>query len=121
MSGLGGAGEDHRSRAAGFARHLVKPFAPEELQGALEARGTHADARGPTTRRSAVPRPPEGPGHDARLAQRMHDDLCQQLAAAAMWQGMLIRQLESMPPPSRPPEKDTGGGAAGEPVCWTPR
>ena len=93
MSGLGGTGEQYRSRAAGFARHLVKPFAPSELQGALE-RAASARAPGAHEEIPVVPRPPE-PGHRARLARRMHDDLCQQLAAAAMWQGMLIRQLEN--------------------------
>ena len=101
MSGLGGAGEEHRSRTAGFERHLVKPFDPSELQGALERAVPGAHDETP-----AVPCPPPSQGQNARLAQRMHDDLCQQLAAAAMWQGMLIRQLEGMAPPSRPPEQN---------------
>ncbi len=104
MSGLGGAGEHRRSREAGFAQHLVKPFAPAELQGALECvvptGGTGARGKVP-----AVPPGPPEPGPNARLAQRMHDDLCQQLAAAAMWQGMLIRRLEKAVPPPSPPEK----------------
>ena len=101
MSGLGGAGEQHRSRQAGFACHLVKPFAPADLQNALEG---VASARTPGAREAVpnVPHLPE-PERNARLAQRMHDDLCQQLAAAAMWQGMLIQKLENMAPPSRLP------------------
>ncbi len=100
MSGPDGAGEHHRSRAAGFARHLVKPFAPSELQSALECAVPGAHEKTP-----AVPYPLEPPEQNARLAQRMHDDLCQQLVAAALWQGMLIRQMENMAPSACPPEQ----------------
>ena len=105
MSGLSSADEQRRSREAGFTWHLVKPFTPEELQETLEQVVSASWTPGVGEEiRAAVPRSPE-PGDNARLAQRMHDDLCQQLAAAAMWQGMLIRQLENVAPPLCLPEK----------------
>lgn len=91
MSGMGSPSDHVRSRDAGFALLLVKPFAPEALAAALgRAQPLHVSS-------------PAIPGRGETLptidwAQRLHDNLCQQLAAAALWQGILIRRLKAMPP-----------------------
>ena len=97
MSGLGGAVDQARSREAGFELHLVKPFAPEELEEALHRAATQRLASGPAPlfHRPAADRPAPG----VPLAQQMHDGLCQHLVAAGLWQGSLVRRLENMPLP----------------------
>lgn len=89
MSGLGSAEDFARSREAGFERHLLKPFPPEELEEALL--GISRDLV------SGVPRLPDPPPtlpKPGRLQQRMHDGLCQQLAAASLLQAALVHRLE---------------------------
>lgn len=93
MSGLGGPVDHRRSQEAGFATLLVKPFTPEDLEGALRCDRVSVVSAAP-------PAPASVAGGDGVLpvqwAQRMHDGLCQHLAAAALWQGVLIRRLETM-------------------------
>ena len=97
MSGLGGSMDHLRSHRAGFEAHLVKPFVPEVLEEALRrvallrTGGGEAAVEEAATDEDA---PDLRPG--ARLRQRMHDGLCQQLAAAALLQSALIRRLEGM-------------------------
>ena len=97
MSGLGGAADQARSREAGFELHLIKPFAPEELENAL--------CRVATRRTPGELAPPSpGPALDQQtpgspLAQQMHDGLCQLLVAAGLWQGSLVRRLENLQMP----------------------
>ena len=95
MSGLGSPSDYRRSQEAGFVTLLVKPFAPEDLEGALRGASV-APVRAPAA--EAEPAPP------THWAQRMHDGLCQQLAAAALWQGVLIHRLEAMMAPGGMPD-----------------
>ena len=98
MSGLGGPSDHVRSREAGFEVLLVKPFAPEALVEALDrARPAPPGALPQEKTTPALPRPrPAAAVPAAPWAQRLHDNLCQQLAAAALWQGVLVRRLEMM-------------------------
>ncbi len=86
MSGLGDLADQTRSREAGFELHLVKPFRPQELEQAL--------------RQAAASPPREQPPASAppanALRKRLHDGLCQHLAAAALLQGALANTLEAL-------------------------
>ncbi len=97
MSGLGDLADQTRSRDAGFELHLVKPFRPEELEQALR-RAAESPAR-----KDAAAKPPVAAVPIEGLRKRLHDGLCQQLAAAALLQGALTNRLESL-----------ANGAAGE-------
>ena len=88
MSGLSGSVEQARSRAAGYTAHLVKPFSPQELEKVLHR---VADELAP----SVVAAAPTA-GHQDRLRQRLHDGLCQQLAASSLLQAALVNRLVSL-------------------------
>ena len=90
MSGLGDLADRARSHDAGFELHLVKPFRPEELEQALR-RAADSPAR-----TEADVKPPEAPASAAGLRKRLHDGLCQHLAAAALLQGALSNRLETL-------------------------
>ena len=91
MSGLGDPADLTRSRDAGFETHLVKPFRPEELEEALRRA---ADA--PPRPDGPAPAPaPRAPAVNT-LRTRLHDGLCQHLAAAALLQGALTNRLEAI-------------------------
>ena len=45
MSGFGANADRLKSKAAGFRRHLLKPFVPTELDAALEEAADEADAK----------------------------------------------------------------------------
>lgn len=95
MSGLGDLADRTRSRDAGFELHLVKPFRPEELEQALRR------AVAATPRKNAPPAllplsPPPTPAPANRLRKRLHDGLCQHLAAAALLQGALANRLQTL-------------------------
>lgn len=100
MSGLGHPGDMIRSRVAGFELHLVKPFAPEALEPILRhaAEGRGAAGGADTTPGETVA-VGGGPETDTGLAQKMHDGLCQQLAAASLLQQALVMRLEAMASP----------------------
>ena len=87
MSGLGDLADRTRSHDAGFEMHLVKPFRPEELEQALR-QAAAAPARA-EARLAVSPAPASG------LRKRLHDGLCQHLAAAALLQGALTNRLEA--------------------------
>lgn len=90
MSGLGDLADQTRSRDAGFEIHLVKPFRPEELAAALR-RAADSPAR------VEPPDPPPAPSAPVNpLRKRLHDGLCQHLAAAALLQGALTNSLETL-------------------------
>ena len=91
MSGLGHPDDLARSRAAGYAMHLVKPFAPEALESILRQVATGQ----PAQNGSAAREHPE-----TGLSRRMHDGLCQQLAAASLLQQALIMRLEGSTEPA---------------------
>ena len=91
MSGLGDLADQTRSRDAGFERHLIKPFRPEELEQALR----HA-AASPSRVESSPERPPASAAPADGLRKRLHDGLCQQLAAAALLQGALTNTLGTL-------------------------
>lgn len=90
MSGLGDLADQTRSRDAGFELHLVKPFRPEELEQALRR------AADPSTLTDLPEKPPAVPASGDGLRKRLHDGLCQHLAAAALLQGALTNSLESL-------------------------
>ena len=96
MSGLGSPSDHARSREAGFETLLVKPFAPEDLVAALDRATPRANLPGRVHPVPVIPGLVEAPS-SIDWPQRLHDHLCQQLAAAALWQGILIRRLETMP------------------------
>ena len=88
MSGLSSASDQARSRAAGYKAHLVKPFSPEQLQKVLHE---VANDLAPLIIASA---PKED--RQAGLRQKLHDGLCQQLAASSLMQAALVNRLETM-------------------------
>lgn len=55
MSGFGSGADLEKSRAAGFAAHLIKPFPPEELEDALRAVSQQQE-----------PQPPPAPGGEGK-------------------------------------------------------
>ena len=91
MSGLSSPADQARSRAAGYKAHLVKPFAPQELQKVLHR---VADDLTPLVVATA----PVACVYE-RLRQRLHDGLCQQLAASSLLQAALVNRLESLGKP----------------------
>ncbi len=91
MSGLGDLSDQTRSREAGFERHLVKPFRPEELEQALR-QAAASPSRVEIPAKSPVSAAPAADG----LRKRLHDGLCQHLAAAALLQGALTNTLEAL-------------------------
>ena len=97
MSGLSGPAEQARSREAGYKAHLVKPFSPQDLEKVL-----HQAADGLTP--LVVASSPALQRND-QWRQRMHDGLCQQLAASSLLQAALVNRLESL---VVPPETSTG-------------
>ncbi len=106
MSGLGDLADRTRSHDAGFETHLVKPFRPEELEQALRrAAASPPRTEVPPARPAASPAPAEG------LRKRLHDGLCQHLAAAALLQGALTNRLETL---SKSCGDGRGNGAAAE-------
>lgn len=88
MSGLSGQVEQARSREVGFKAHLVKPFAPRDLEKVLHQA---ADELAPLAIASA----PAIQRFDL-WRQRMHDGLCQQLAASSLLQAALVNRLETL-------------------------
>ena len=109
MSGLGDLADRTRSQDAGFELHLVKPFRPEELEKALRQA---ADA---PPRKEATPAatPPASPVPVNPLRKRLHDGLCQHLAAAALLQGALTNRLDTL---SKAQAGLPGGHSAGLPA-----
>ena len=88
MSGLGTPADQARSRAAGYKAHLVKPFSPVDLEKVLHQ---VADDLAPL----AVASVPTGHSRSL-LRQRLHDGLCQQLAASSLLQAALANRLEAL-------------------------
>lgn len=90
MSGLGDLADRTRSHEAGFELHLVKPFRPEELEQALRR------AADSPSRKADETKAPVASASTGGLRQRLHDGLCQHLAAAALLQGALTNRLENL-------------------------
>ena len=88
MSGLSGASDQARSRAAGYKAHLVKPFSPQQLEKVLHE---VADDLAPLMIATAPQK-----NRTAGLRQQLHDGLCQHLAASALLQSSLVNRLESL-------------------------
>ena len=88
MSGLNGPVEQARSREAGYKAHLVKPFAPQDLERVLHQ---VADNLAPLVMATAP-----ALTRQKGLRQRLHDGLCQQLAASSLLQAALINRLEAL-------------------------
>ena len=95
MSGLSGPVERARSREAGYKAHLIKPFSPQDLEKVLHQA---ADELAPLMIASA----PALQRHE-RWRQRMHDGLCQQLAASSLLQAALVNRLETLVQSSETP------------------
>ena len=91
MSGLNTPADQARSREAGYKAHLVKPFSPQDLERVLHQM---ADDRAPLAVSSV-----SATTQQDRLRQRLHDGLCQQLAASSLLQAALINRLEALGKP----------------------
>lgn len=90
MSGFAAESDLARSKAAGFRRHIVKPFGGEDLREALEEAAREIKARPgkstpptvpPPKRKTTVARRTAGLT-PAQIADRLHNSACQTISAA---------------------------------------
>ena len=101
MSGFAAESDLARSKAAGFRRHIVKPFGGEYLREALEEAARELEARTPEMQAQNTPPPPRKkpaarkascltPG---QIADRLHHSACQSLIAARLLLTVARNQL----------------------------
>jgi two-component system CheB/CheR fusion protein len=92
ISGFAAESDLARSRAAGFRRHIVKPFGGEDLREALEEAAREIEARPPESH-VRTPPPPLRKKPVARkaasltpgqIADRLHHSTCQNLLGAQL-------------------------------------
>jgi two-component system CheB/CheR fusion protein len=92
ISGFAAESDLARSRAAGFRRHIVKPFGGEDLREALEEAAREIEARPPESHVRNTP-PPLRKKPVARkaasltpgqIADRLHHSTCQNLLGAQL-------------------------------------
>lgn len=92
ISGFAAESDLKRSRAAGFRRHIVKPFGGEDLREALEEAAREIEARPPESPARNIPLPLRQkpvarkaasltPG---QIADRLHHSTCQNLLGAQL-------------------------------------
>ena len=90
ISGYAAESDFARSKAAGFRRHIVKPFGGEDLREALEEAAREIKARTPERQAQSTP-PPRRKKPAARkaarltpgqIADRLHHTVCQNLTGA---------------------------------------
>lgn len=92
ISGFAAESDLERSRAAGFRRHIVKPFGGEDLREALEEAACEIEARPPEPHVRNIPLPLRKkpvarkaasltPG---QIADRLHHSTCQNLLGAQL-------------------------------------
>ncbi len=92
MSGFGAESDLARSQAAGFRRHITKPFGDEDISEALEEAAREIKFPTSVMRAQNAP-PPQRKKPAARqapcltprqIADRLHDAVCQSLSGARM-------------------------------------
>ena len=92
MSGFAAESDLKRSKAAGFRRHIVKPFSGEDLREALDEAAREIKARTPEDHPQATPPPTrKKPGAGkalcltpGQIADRLHHSTCQSLFSARL-------------------------------------
>ena len=99
MSGFASTSDVERSKAAGFHRHIAKPFGEEVIVEALEEAARHLGGR-PSETQDAPPTAKEErtrkksvgltPG---QIADRLHDTVCQKFSGAFLLLCVLREQL----------------------------
>ena len=99
MSGFASANDIARSKAAGFQRHIAKPFGEEDIIEALEEAARHIGTRPPEMQVAAPTakgtRPPKDapdltPGY---IADRLHDSACQSISGSYLLLCLVREQL----------------------------
>jgi two-component system CheB/CheR fusion protein len=92
ISGFAAESDLARSRAAGFRRHIVKPFGGEDLREALEEAAREIEARPPESHVRNTPPPlrkkpvarKAASLTPAQIADRLHHSTCQNLLGAQL-------------------------------------
>ncbi|MGL5016624.1 MAG: response regulator [Luteolibacter sp.] len=101
ISGYASESDFARSKAAGFRRHIVKPFGGEDLREALEEAAREIEARLPETHAQNTPPPARKnssisktpPLTPAQIADRLHHSTCQNLLGAQLLLRVVQDQL----------------------------
>lgn len=99
MSGFATASDMERSMAAGFQRHIAKPFGEEDICEALKEAARHIITRPPETH-VVTPTAREEQTREkmvvftpAQITDRLHDNICQHFTGAYLLLSVLSEKL----------------------------